>query len=97
MLDFLASFIGHVLYEIIWVKIIFSFVKRTHWGRNFTAIGLWWTVFVSTILLIVVLTCSLFLLKMLSFSNVPIAIFVTFIIWVPLVKITGKYLHKVGG
>ena len=96
MLDFIASFLGRVLYEVIWVKIIFSFVKRTKWGKNFTATGLWWTVFVSTVLFIIVLACSLFLLKMVPFSSVPIALLITLIIWAPLVIVTGKYLHKVG-
>ena len=96
MFDSIASFLGHVLYEVLWVKIVFHFVKKTNWGRNFTAIGLWWTVFVSTILFIVVLTFSLSLLKKMSFSSAPIAILITLLIWTPLAIVAGKYLHKVG-
>lgn len=96
MLDFIASFFGHVFYEVIWVNIVFSFVKKTNWGKDFTAMGLWWTVFVSTILFIVILACSLLFLKKFSFSSTPIALLITFLIWTPVAIIVSKYLRKVG-
>lgn len=85
MFDFLLSSLGHFLYEVIWVNVVLRFVKKTSWGKDFTAIRLWWTVFVSVILFIATIVVMLYIV-----DNRTYALVTTIIFWLFGTLIIGK-------
>lgn len=85
MFDSLFSSLGYFLYEVIWVNVVLHFVKKTSWGKDFTAIRLWWTVFFSVILFIITIIVMLSMI-----DNRAYAFITTSIFWLVGTAIIGK-------